>query len=63
MHREASPREVPRFELFFNLLYVAIIHQLGTCVYTWPSRKLRVPAVTSEDLALLHALTHSRVCD
>ncbi|GFZ51669.1 hypothetical protein JCM24511_09437, partial [Saitozyma sp. JCM 24511] len=29
IYREPSPREVPRFELFFDLLFVAIIHQLG----------------------------------
>jgi hypothetical protein len=29
IHREPTPRETPRFELFFDLLYVAVIHQLG----------------------------------
>lgn len=29
LYREADPREVPRVELFFDLLYVGIIHQLA----------------------------------
>lgn len=29
LYREPVPREVPRFELFFDLLYVGIIHQLA----------------------------------
>ena len=29
IYREPAPREVPRFELFFDLLFVAIIHNQG----------------------------------
>lgn len=29
LYREESSREMPRIELFFDLLYVGIIHQLG----------------------------------
>ncbi|KAK8847689.1 hypothetical protein IAR55_005548 [Kwoniella newhampshirensis] len=34
--REPSPREVPRFELFFDLLFVAIIHQLADAAIEEP---------------------------
>ncbi|RSH92466.1 hypothetical protein EHS25_008882 [Saitozyma podzolica] len=37
IHREPSPREVPRFELFFDLLFVAIIHQLADAAIEEPS--------------------------
>ncbi|WVQ80108.1 hypothetical protein IAT38_002209 [Cryptococcus sp. DSM 104549] len=36
IHREPSPREVPRFELFFDLLFVAIIHQLADAAIEEP---------------------------
>lgn len=29
LYREESSREMPRIELFFDLLYVGVIHQLG----------------------------------
>ena len=29
VYRERDDREVSRFELFFDLLFVAVIHQLG----------------------------------
>jgi low temperature requirement protein LtrA len=40
IHREPSPREVPRFELFFDLLFVAIIHQLGERFHALVCRRL-----------------------
>lgn len=34
LYREQSPREAPRIELFFDLLYVGVIHQLGEYLAT-----------------------------
>ncbi|KAL7419951.1 hypothetical protein Q5752_004914, partial [Cryptotrichosporon argae] len=36
LYREPAPREVPRFELFFDLLFVAIIHQLADAAIEEP---------------------------
>ncbi|WVO25273.1 uncharacterized protein IAS62_006664 [Cryptococcus decagattii] len=36
IHREPVSRETPRFELFFDLLFVAIIHQLADAAIEEP---------------------------
>ena len=37
IYREPSPREVPRIELFFDLTFVAVIHQLADAAVEEPS--------------------------
>ncbi|ODN85091.1 hypothetical protein L202_00918 [Cryptococcus amylolentus CBS 6039] len=39
IYREPSPRETPRIELFFDLLFVAIAHQLADAAIEKPGGK------------------------